>query len=139
MTHTDYDPAYESEPAGFLSTLHLPFMILALGVALFLYAQVSNIGQNASSMRWQAANLERQLAALADSEQSLATLAEQRTALVQQSEQIQSRYSDLLADILELSKTDPDARAVAEKYGIQRRENPAEPTPNPPATATPTR
>ena len=121
MTDTEYEPVYEPAPEGVLATLHLPFTILAFGVTLFLYAQVSDIVHNASSMRWQAANLDRQLSALADSEESLSALASQRTALVQQSEQIQSRYSDLLTDILELSKTDADARAVAQKYGIQRQ------------------
>ncbi len=120
----EYEESYEPTRPGLFANMALPFTIAMLAFGVFLYAQITNLGQNARSMEWQAANLARQIEALGQNEQSLAALVQQREALVQQSNQIQSRYNDLLTDIIELSKTDSDARAVVQKYGIQQQGNP---------------
>jgi cell envelope opacity-associated protein A len=74
-------------------------------------------------MKWQAENLDRQITSLADSEKNLTELVKQRESLVQQSQQVQARYTELLSDLINLADTDPDARAVVDKYKIQRQQN----------------
>ena len=85
-------------------------------------------------MKWQANNLDRQILALTESEGRFAELIKQRQSVVQQSQQVQSQYTNLLADLLELAKSDPDAAAVVQKYNIQRQEPP---TPQPDSQKAP--
>lgn len=99
-------------------------LLLSCAFCLFLFAQISNLGQAASNMKWQASNLDRQILALTESETRFADLIKQRETAVQQSQQVQSQYTNLLADLLELSQTDADAKAVVQKYNIQRQEAP---------------
>ena len=103
--------------------IHLPLALIALAFAVFLFAQISSLGQNARSMKWQAENLDRQIISLADSEKNLTELVKQRESLVQQSQQVQARYTELLSDLINLADSDPDARAVVDKYKIQRQQN----------------
>ena len=51
-------------------------------------------------MKWQANNLDRQILALTESEGRFAELIKQRQTVVQQSQQVQSLYTNLLADLL---------------------------------------
>ncbi len=104
-------------------SIHLPMALIAFAFAVFLFAQISSLGQNARSMKWQAENLDRQITSLADSEKNLTELVKQRESLVQQSQQVQARYTELLTDLINLADTDPDARAVVDKYKIQRQQN----------------
>ena len=103
--------------------IHLPLALIAFAFAVFLFAQISSLGQNARSMKWQAENLDRQITSLADSEKNLTELVKQRESLVQQSQQVQARYTELLSDLINLADSDPDARAVVDKYKIQRQQN----------------
>jgi hypothetical protein len=103
--------------------IHLPLALLAFAFAIFLFAQISSLGQNGSSMRWQAENLDRQTVSLVESEKNLGNLIKQRESLVEQSQQVQARYTEMLTDLIKLAETDPDARAVVEKYKIQRQQN----------------
>jgi uncharacterized protein YhaN len=88
-----------------------------------LFAQISNLGQAGANMKWQANNLDSQILGLTESEARFSELIKQRETVVQQSQQVQSQYTNLLADLLELSKTDADANAVVQKYNIQRQES----------------
>lgn len=108
----------------------LVLLLLGCAFCLFLFAQISNLGQAGANMKWQANNLDRQIVALTESEARFSELIKQRETVVQQSQQVQSQYTNLLADLLELAKTDADANAVVQKYNIQRQEN------APPATET---
>ena len=74
-------------------------------------------------MRWQAENLDRQIGSLVESEKNLGNLVKQRATLVEQSQQVQARYTEMLTDLINLADTDADARAVVEKYKIQRQQN----------------
>jgi hypothetical protein len=103
--------------------IHLPLALLAFAFAIFLFAQISSLGQNGSSMRWQAENLDRQTVSLVESEKNLGNLIKQRESLVEQSQQVQARYTEMLTDLIQLSDTDADAKAVVEKYKIQRQQN----------------
>lgn len=123
-----------------ISDINLPLSLLALAFCVFLFSQISNLGQGNRSMQWQSENLERQIASLTESEKRFNDLIQQREALVQQSQQVQSRYTEMLTDLIELAEDDPDARAVVEKYRIQRQQRPeqsaggeqsAEPSPSP--------
>jgi len=87
-------------------------------------------------MRWQTENLDRQIGSLVESEKNLGNLIKQRETLVAQSQQVQARYTEMLTDLINLADTDADARAVVEKYKIQRQQNQqaapaAEATPSP--------
>jgi hypothetical protein len=103
--------------------IHLPLALLALAFAIFLFAQISSLGQNGRSMRWQAENLDRQIGSLVESEKNLGNLVKQRESLVEQSQQVQARYTEMLTDLIKLAETDADARAVVDKYKIQRQQN----------------
>lgn len=118
------------------SSFDLSRLLLAIGFALFLATQIANLGQNSRSLDWQTSNLERQLAALTESETKLASIITQRDSLAQQSQQIQTRYTEMLGDLMTLSETDADAAAVVAKYKIQRQQ-PATPAQSPAAANTP--
>jgi septal ring factor EnvC (AmiA/AmiB activator) len=121
----DYEnPVEAGASASPLSNIHLPAALLALAVCVFLFAQISNLGQASRSITWQSGNLDRQLASLAEQEKRFNELIKQRENLVAQSEQVQTRYTDMLNDLLTLADTDNDARAVVEKYRIQRQQRP---------------
>jgi hypothetical protein len=44
---------------------------------------------------------------------------------VQQAQQVQTSYTEMLNDLLKLAETDKDAKAVVEKYRIQRQDTAA--------------
>ena len=132
--YTTEDSATQSSgPENF----HLPLALLALAFAIFLFAQISSLGQNGSSMRWQTENLDRQIGSLVESEKNLDNLVKQREALVEQSQQVQARYTEMLTDLIKLAETDSDALAVVEKYKIQRQQN-QQAAPSAAATPQPT-
>lgn len=118
----DFDDHDGHEPKTVSDRKNLIFLLLGCAFCLFLFAQVSNLGQASSSMKWQANNLDRQILAMTESEANFAELIRQRETIVQQSQQVQSQYTNLLTDLLELAKTDADAMAVVQKFNIQRQE-----------------
>jgi hypothetical protein len=117
------EPIPETRPPQPTGSIHLPFALLAIAVCIFLFAQISNLGQASRSIAWQSANLDRQLVSLADQEKRFSELIKQRETLVEQSQQVQTRYTDMLNDLLALSESDEDALAIVEKYRIQRQKN----------------
>jgi len=118
--YTDENLATQSSSS---ESIHLPLALLAFAFALFVFAQISSLGQNGRSMRWQTENLDRQIGSLVESEKNLGNLVKQRETLVEQSQQVQARYTEMLTDLINLADTDADARAVVEKYKIQRQQN----------------
>jgi hypothetical protein len=118
--YTDENLATQSSSS---ENIHLPLALLAFAFALFVFAQISSLGQNGRSMRWQTENLDRQIGSLVESEKNLGNLVKQRETLVEQSQQVQARYTEMLTDLINLADTDADARAVVEKYKIQRQQN----------------
>jgi len=132
----DYTNENSAAQSSSPESIHLPLALLAIAFAIFLFSQISSLGQNGRSMRWQAENLDRQIGSLAESEKNLGNLIKQRESLVQQSQQVQSRYTEMLTDLIKLAETDADANSVVEKYKIQRQQNQqaapaAEATPKP--------
>lgn len=118
----DFEQPIHDTPRPVKDRLDLVLLLLGSAFCLFLFAQISNLGQAAANMKWQANNLDRQILALTESESRFADLIKQRETVVQQSQQVQGQYTSLLADLLELAKTDADANAVVQKYNIQRQE-----------------
>jgi len=119
-----------ADQGGIPDSIHLPLALLSIAFAIFLFVQISSLGQNDRNMRWQTENLERQVESLVESEKNFGNLIKQREALVQQSQQVQTRYTEMLTDLINLAETDTDARSVVEKYKIQRQQNQqAAPTP----------
>jgi cell shape-determining protein MreC len=118
----DFDEHDGHAPKTVSDRKDLILLLLGCAFCLFLFAQVSNLGQASSSMKWQVNNLDRQILAMTESEANFAELIRQRETIVQQSQQVQSQYTDLLNDLLELAKTDADAMAVVQKYNIQRQD-----------------
>lgn len=120
----DYnDPAPESSPS-IVGNIQLLIAILALAFSIFLFAQISANGQSSRSMKWRYDTMDRQLTSTIDSENRFAELIKQREASVQQAQQVQARYTEMLNDLLKLAQTDDDAKAVVEKYRIQRQDPP---------------
>ena len=107
------------------ANIQIPIALLAFGFSVFLFAQISSLSQNGRSMRWQSENLDRQSTSLVESDKNLGELIKQRETIVEQSQQIQARYTEMLTDVLKLAETDADSRSVVEKYKIQRQQAPA--------------
>jgi hypothetical protein len=120
----DYnDPAPENS-TSLVGNIQLLIAILALAFSVFLFAQISANGQSSRSMKWRYDTMDRQLTSTIDSENRFAELIKQREASVQQAQQVQARYTEMLNDLLKLAQTDDDAKAVVEKYRIQRQDPP---------------
>ena len=111
--------------------MHVPLALLAFAFSVFLFAQISGLSQNGRSMKWQSENLDRQNASLLESDKNLGELIKQRETIVEQSQQIQTRYTEMLNDVLKLAETDADTRSVVEKYKIQRQQTPSGTAPAP--------
>lgn len=125
------DKLPEESSSSLIGNTHLLVALLALAFSVFLFAQISSNGQASRTIKWRSENLDRQLVASEDTEKRFAELLKQRETLVQQAQQVQGNFTNILNDLLKLAETDKDARAVVEKYRIQRQQ-PAQPaTSNP--------
>lgn len=92
-----------------LSTPFWPLCIMALSLAVF--------------MGWQVTTAAQQYFALL-------RLADQQTVMTGQAAQAESQLKALMMDLLQLSKTDADARAIVSKYGIKFNPAPSLVTPS---------
>ena len=126
MNEFENDPT-ENADSSTGSSAQIGLALLSAAFCIFLFSQISNLGQNASSMRWQSENLNRQIESLTGAEKNAQELIKQREATVQQTQQVQERYTSLLTDIIQLAETDPDAKSVVEKYKIARQKTDSAP------------
>src|SRR5215203_4960889 len=101
-------------------SLHIPFAILALAIAVWLASQVGAANKSAEIMRWQRETLEKQITSMKELEKQGVETFEKRGALVQQSVQLKKQLETLVNDLLDLAKDDADAKQVVEKWKIQR-------------------
>jgi hypothetical protein len=104
---------------------HIPTGLLGLAISLFFLAQLGSVSQGSKALKWQISSTETQINTLTETEKQLGELLVQREALVKQADQVKSQYVSLLNDVLELAKTDEDARKIVEKWNI-RQQAPAE-------------
>ena len=112
----------EAAPDTDTMSLQLPVILLSLAAAVFFGSQIGAGYQGESMMRWQLTNADNQITNLEKAEAQMAELIKQREELVKQATQIQSEYTNLLNSVIDLAKTDKDAREVVAKYNIQRSE-----------------
>lgn len=129
----DYNDPTPENSDFFVGNIQLLIAILALAFSIFLFAQISANGQSSRSMKWRYDTMDRQLTSAIDAEKRFAELIKQRESSVQQAQQIQTRYTEMLNDLLKLAATDKDAQAVVEKYRIQRQDTPQPATDQKPA------
>ena len=94
-----------------VSSLTLPFILLATGV-LF-------------SLIWQVATLQAQRSTFKTTKTQLVEAIQKREPQVAQAAEIKSRLEALANDLLELAKTNSNAAAIVKKYDIQRNLNAA--------------
>ena len=115
-----------TEPSPTRMSVHLPLGLLATSIAIFLLAQIGGMNQAKKSINWQLGNLDKQGEQLKDAQKQFTDALAKRDELVKQSSQIQKQYTALLEDVLELSKGDPDAAKIVEKWKIQKNAPPAD-------------
>lgn len=63
-----------------------------------------------------------QLGGTMKSQKVLTTISQSQSSLVLQSEEIQGNTQKILNDLIELSETNVNAKAVIEKYGISKNQ-----------------
>ena len=100
---------------------HLPITLLAVAAAVFLGAQIGAVNRGAKTIKWQLASMDKQITNLKDAKKQLDELIAKRGDLVKQSSAVQAQYTALLNEVMDLSKTDADAKKIVEKWGIQRQ------------------
>jgi flagellar biosynthesis/type III secretory pathway M-ring protein FliF/YscJ len=101
-------------------SVHLPVGLLSLSIAIFIASQIGAANRVKDTMNWQLESLEKQSAQLKDAKKQFEVLLTKRDDQVKQAATIQQQYQALLNDVLELSKSDPDAAKIVEKYKVQR-------------------
>jgi hypothetical protein len=94
-------------------SLQLPFALLSTAIAILMVAQTVGVIRTGN--------------ALHDNKTKYADALRNREALVKQSGEIQNKLQALILDLLLLSKTDEDAKAIVSKYNIQQNGNAAAP------------
>ena len=127
-TEPDYnfnEPA--TEPAGAAPTLHLPLALISSALAVFLFAQTSNAIFARDTLKENKSQVLKNKADLADAYRN-------REPLVKQSLDVQKKLQDIVMDLLLLSRTDDEAKAIVTKYNIQQG-NPGAPAGEAPAPA----
>ncbi len=116
--------------------IQLPIILLALAAAGFLAAQIGALNRGGKTIRWQLDSMDKQIANLKVGKSQYDDLVAKRVDLLKQSEAVQSQYSALLNDVMDLAKSDPDVKKLVEKWGVQRQTPPpqsAAPAPAAPA------
>jgi|GEM_PF-2369840 len=108
-----------SNGSNFPDCLYVPLTLLALAFAFFLLLQQSAIQQSKETMKVQLAALETRSKNLKESNEKLDKSIEDRKALVDQSEQTQKLFTEIMADLIELAKEDKEAKAIVDGYGIR--------------------
>ena len=110
-----------SPESNFPQTSNYALSLLALAASVFLGAQLGAVQRGSETMRWQQANTEKQIESLKESKERFAEAIIKRDEQVKQSGQVQTQYTALFNDILDLAKKDEDAKKVVQKWGIQRQ------------------
>jgi len=101
-------------------SVHLPVGLLSLSIAIFIASQIGAANRVKDTMNWQLESLEKQSAQLKDAKKQFEVQLNKRDDQVKQAAAIQQQYQALLNDVLDLSKSDPDAAKIVEKYKVQR-------------------
>lgn len=86
--------------------LFIPFILLAVGLLL--------------SLVWQIANVQAQRSTFQTTKAQLTEAIEKREPQGAQAIEIKARFEALAIDLLELANTNPNAKAIVQKYEIER-------------------
>lgn len=109
--NSEYTPAQDKT--------FVPIVLISLSI-IFLFV-------------WQLKNISQQREGLQSSKQKLDDFAQNNLPKlddqVVQAKKIQAGLEKLVMDLLEVAKTDPDAKAIVTKYNIQQQAPPSAPTP----------
>ena len=87
-------------------SLHLPFALLTVALAVVMLAQTTATFKQRTALR--------------DTKAQLADAYRNREPLVKQSGEIQQKLEGMVLDLLKLAQTDEDAKAIVAKYNIQQ-------------------
>jgi hypothetical protein len=85
----------------------LPFSLLSVALAVVMVGQTINTFKARTALR--------------EGKAQLADMYRNREPVVKQSAEIQKKLQDLILDLLLLSKTDPEAKAIVDKFQIQQQ------------------
>jgi hypothetical protein len=114
------EPDYNfNQPAPSSSTsengsLHLPFALLLVAIAvLFVQQTVTSFKMRTS---------------LGETKEALNKAIESQKPAMQQAADVEKKLSSMIEDLLILAKTDEQAKAIVNKYGIQQGANGGAPT-----------
>jgi hypothetical protein len=114
-TEPDYNfnqPAQTSSSEN--GSLHLPFALLLVAIAiLFVQQTVTSFKMKTS---------------LNDTKEALAKAIESQKPAIAQAGEVEKKLSSMVEDLLILAKTDEQAKAIVQKYGIQQGANGGAPT-----------
>jgi len=88
-------------------SLHLPFALLSAAIAVILVQQTINSFKLKSSLN--------------EGKDQLAKASTNAGPYEQQARDAEKRFTNIVEDLLLLSKTDEDAKAIVNKYGIQQQ------------------
>lgn len=108
-------------------SLHIPFAVLALAIAILLASQIGAASKSTEIMRWQRENLEKQITNMKTMDQQYLEVIAKNEPLVQKSVQLQQQLESVANDLLDLAQTDSDSKQIVEKWKIQRAAAPAAP------------
>lgn len=122
MNETEFsnEPVETSSSSSFLGSIHLPVALIALALAIGLFAELRAAGKQSEIMKWQLSNLDRQTEALSNGKRELAALIMKNDEVVRQAQQIQGQYTSMFSDLIDLAKEDKDAKEIVDKWGIKR-------------------
>jgi hypothetical protein len=87
-------------------SIQLPFALLTCAIAVIMISQTVGVF--------------KQRSALKDARVQLTEAIQKRETLVKQSAELQEKLKALVVDLLDLAKTDEDAKAIVSKYNIQQ-------------------
>ncbi|MCE9610490.1 MAG: hypothetical protein K8R23_09885 [Chthoniobacter sp.] len=110
--NTDADYSY-AEPAPSSPSLHLPFALLSVALALVMISQTMGVFNQKTALKEGQEQLIDSVAKHADA-------VTKREPLVGQSRELKKKLNEMIMDILTLAKNDEDAKAIVEKYHIQQ-------------------
>lgn len=103
-------------------SVHIPVTLLSLAIAVFLASQIGAASRTSATINWQLSNLEKGLTELKGASTQLDNLIAQAKPTVDSALKVQENYTNLFKEVLELAKSDKDAKTVVEKWKIQSNE-----------------
>lgn len=121
-------------------SVHIPVTLLSLAIAVFLASQIAAASRQTETGKWQLGTLDKNMSELKAAEKQLDDISTQAKPMLETAKKVQEMWTNLFKDVLELSKTDNDAKAVIEKWKIQSGDSApaaASGTPAPAPAATP--